>query len=342
MAKISVVVVNFNGKRFLDDCLNSLYVQTYKDYEVIVVDNASRDGSVEHIRSCFPWARIVENKVNLGSTGGNNSGIREAEGEFIVTLNNDTRLEKDFLERLAGPMSDPGIGMCGSKMVYPNGKINSTGLCLSRSGASWDRGASEEDLGQYDRQEEIFGACAGAALYRRKMLDEIGLFDEDFFIFMEDIDLTLRARCAGWRCIYVPGAVAHHLHGATAGVGSDLTVYYGNRNIMWLPAKNYPLPFLITCLPWILGRNLMALVYYTLKGRGRVVMKAYWGCQRLWPRERPSFERSPGGRSESISAPGPAPDEDEIQICGPCRVLQGIEPPDLKPPAGDPEELDDP
>jgi len=276
MAKISVVVVNFNGKRFLDDCLNSLYVQTYKDYEVIVVDNASRDGSVEHIRSCFPWARIVENKVNLGSTGGNNSGIREAEGEFIVTLNNDTRLEKDFLERLAGPMSDPGIGMCGSKMVYPNGKINSTGLCLSRSGASWDRGASEEDLGQYDRQEEIFGACAGAALYRRKMLDEIGLFDEDFFIFMEDIDLTLRARCAGWRCIYVPGAVAHHLHGATAGVGSDLTVYYGNRNIMWLPAKNYPLPFLITCLPWILGRNLMALVYYTLKGRGRVVMKAKW------------------------------------------------------------------
>ena len=276
MAKISVVVVNFNGKRFLDDCLNSLYVQTYKDYEVIVVDNASRDGSVEHIRSCFPWARIVENKVNLGSTGGNNSGIREAEGEFIVTLNNDTRLEKDFLERLAGPMSDPGIGMCGSKMVYPNGKINSTGLCLSRSGASWDRGASEEDLGQYDRQEEIFGACAGAALYSRKMLDEIGLFDEDFFIFMEDIDLTLRARCAGWRCIYVPGAVAHHLHGATAGVGSDLTVYYGNRNIMWLPAKNYPLPFLITCLPWILGRNLMALVYYTLKGRGRVVMKAKW------------------------------------------------------------------
>ena len=276
MGKISVVVVNFNGKRFLDDCLSSLSVQTYKDYEVIVVDNASRDGSVEHIRSRFPWARIVENKVNLGSTGGNNSGIREAEGEFIVTLNNDTRLEKDFLERLAGPMSDPGIGMCGSKMVYPNGKINSTGLCLSRSGASWDRGASEEDLGQYDRQEEIFGACAGAALYRRKMLDEIGLFDEDFFIFMEDIDLTLRARCAGWRCIYVPEAIAHHLHGATAGVGSDLTVYYGNRNIMWLPAKNYPLPFLITCLPWILGRNLMALAYYTLKGRGRVVLKAKW------------------------------------------------------------------
>ena len=276
MAKISVVVVNFNGKRFLDDCLSSLSVQTYRDYEVIVVDNASQDGSVEHIRSRFPWARIVENKVNLGSTGGNNSGIREAEGEYIVTLNNDTRVEKDFLERLAGPMSDPSIGMCGSKMLYPNGKINSTGLCLSRSGASWDRGESEEDRGQYDRQKEIFGACAGAALYRKKMLDEISLFDEDFFIFMEDIDLTLRARCAGWRCIYVPEAIAHHLHGATAGVGSDLTVYYGNRNIMWLPAKSYPLPFLITSLPWILGRNLMALAYYTLNGRGRVVLKAKW------------------------------------------------------------------
>ncbi len=268
MGKISVVVVNFNGKRFLDDCLSSLSVQTYKDYEVIVVDNASRDGSVEHIRSRFPWARIVENKVNLGSTGGNNSGIREAEGEYIVTLNNDTSVEKDFLERLAGPMSDPSIGMCGSKMLYPNGKINSTGLCLSRSGASWDEGDChfvEGNLRARRRTDRI-----------REMLDEIGLFDEDFFIFMEDIDLTLRARCAGWRCIYVPEAIAHHLHGATAGVGSDLTVYYGNRNIMWLPAKNYPLPFLITCLPWILGRNLMALAYYTLKGRGRVVLKAKW------------------------------------------------------------------
>lgn len=276
MPKISVVVVNFNGKRFLDDCLVSLAAQTYRDYEVIVVDNASQDGSVEHIRSRFPWARIVANKVNLGSTGGNNSGIIAASGEFIVTLNNDTRVEKDFLELLIGPMSDVGIGICGSKMVYPDGRINSTGLCLSRSGASWDRGASEEDRGQYNRQEEIFGACAGAALFRSKMLDEIGLFDEDFFIFMEDIDLTLRARYAGWRCVYVPGAIAHHLHGATAGVGSDLAIYYGNRNIMWLPAKNYPLPFLIASLPWILGRNLMVLPYYTLKGKGRVVLKAKW------------------------------------------------------------------
>jgi hypothetical protein len=276
MPKISVIVVNFNGKRFLDDCLNSLAAQSYGDYEVIVVDNASKDGSVEHVRSRFPWARIVINRVNLGSTGGNNSGIRQAQGEFIVTLNNDTRVETDFLERLVGPMSDQSIGMCGSKMIYPDGRINSTGLCLSRSGASWDRGASEEDIGQYDRQEEIFGACAGAALYRRKMLDEIGLFDEDFFIFMEDIDLTLRARYAGWRCIYVPGAIAHHLHGATAGVGSDLAIYYGNRNIIWLPAKNYPLPFLAACLPWILGRNLMVLPYYALKGKGRVALKAKW------------------------------------------------------------------
>jgi GT2 family glycosyltransferase len=276
MPKISVVVVNFNGKRFLDDCLSSLAAQTYSDYEVIVVDNASQDASVEHIRSCFPWARIVKNQVNLGSTGGNNSGIHEAGGEFIVTLNNDTRVEKDFLERLVAPMVDQSIGMCGSKMVYPDGKINSTGLRISRSGASWDRGAHEEDIGQYDREEEIFGACAGAALYRKKMLDEIGLFDEDFFIFMEDIDLTLRARYAGWRCIYVPGAIAHHLHGATAGVGSDLAVYYGNRNIMWLPAKNYSLPFLITCLPWIVGRNLMVLPYYALKGRGKVILKAKW------------------------------------------------------------------
>lgn len=281
--KISVVVVNFNGKRFLDDCLKSLEVQTYRDYEVIVVDNASKDGSEEHVIAHFPWARVVRNERNLGSTGGNNSGIREARGEFIVTLNNDTRVEKDFLERLLGPMSDESVGMCGCKMIFPNGRINSTGLCISRSGAAWDRGANEEDSGQYDRQPEIMGPCAGAALYRKKMLDEIGLFDEDFFIFMEDIDLVLRARYAGWRGVYVPEAIAHHLHGATAGVGSDLAVYYGNRNIMWLPAKNYPLPFLILCLPWILGRNLMVLPYYALKGKGLVALKAKWDGLRGLP-----------------------------------------------------------
>jgi GT2 family glycosyltransferase len=298
--KISVVVVNFNGKRFLDDCLKSLEVQTYRDYEVIVVDNASKDGSEEHVRSCFPWARVVRNERNLGSTGGNNSGIREARGEFIVTLNNDTCVEKDFLERLLGPMSDEGVGMCGSKMIFPNGRINSTGLCISRSGAAWDRGVNEEDRGQYDRQPEILGPCAGAALYRRKMLDEIGLFDEDFFIFMEDIDLALRARYAGWRGVYVPGAVAHHLHGATAGVGSDIAVYYGNRNIMWLPAKNYPLPFLILCLPWILGRNLMVLPYYALKGKGRVALKAKWdglrGLHAMIKKRKEVLQKVPDGQ----------------------------------------------
>ncbi|MGV8174365.1 MAG: glycosyltransferase family 2 protein [Methanothrix sp.] len=275
-SKISVIVVNFNGKRFMDDCLNSLAAQTYRDYEVIVVDNASKDGSAEHVNSRYPWARVVRNESNMGSTGGNNSGIREAHGEFIVTLNNDTRVEKDFLEHLIRPMSDESVGMCGSKMIFPNGRINSTGLCISRSGAAWDRGVNEEDRGQYDRELEILGPCAGAAIYRKKMLDEIGLFDEDFFIFMEDIDLALRARYAGWRGVYVPEAIAHHLHGATAGVGSDIAVYYGNRNIMWLPFKNYPLQFLILCLPWIIGRNLMVLPYYALKGRGRVALKAKW------------------------------------------------------------------
>lgn len=280
---ISVVVVNFNGKRFLDDCLSSLADQTYRDYEVIVVDNASKDGSVEHVRARFPWAIVVRNERNLGSTGGNNSGIREARGEFIATLNNDTRVEKDFLELMIGPMSDENVGMCGSKMIFPDGRINSTGLCISRSGASWDRGAFEEDLGQYDQQEEILGPCAGAALYRKKMLDEIGLFDEDFFIFMEDMDLTLRAQYAGWRCIYVPRAVAHHLHGATAGVGSDIAIYYGNRNIMWLPFKNFPLRFLITSLPWIVGRNIMVLPYYALKDKGLVALKAKWDGLRGLP-----------------------------------------------------------
>src|SRR5512138_3034202 len=201
---ISVIILNFNGKRYLEKCLSSLESQTYRDFEVIVVDNASSDGSVDYLKAGFPLVRIVENKKNLGFAGGTNSGIRRAEGEYILTLNNDTQVDRRFLECLAEPMqSDKSVGVCASKMLLPDGRINSAGICLSRSGAAWDRGIFEQDHGQYDCQQEVFGACAGAALYRKEMLDEIGLFDEDFFLYMEDVDLAFRAKLAGWKCVYV-------------------------------------------------------------------------------------------------------------------------------------------
>ena len=274
MTMISVVILNFNGKRYLDECLSALARQTYRDFEVIVVDNGSTDESVEHLKTNFPWAKIIRNEENLGFAGGTNSGIRNASGDYILTLNNDTRVEEQFIEQIIKPMFEKDVGMCASKMLFPDGRINSTGICVSRSGAAWDRGMFEPDVEQYEVQEEVFGPCAGAALYRREMLDEIGLFDDDFFLYMEDVDLAFRGRLAGWKCVYVPEAVVYHHHGGTAGFGSDLSVYYGNRNIIWYAIKDFPTRLLIESLPFILARNLAVIPYYAMHGQGRVILKS--------------------------------------------------------------------
>lgn len=272
---ISVVIVNYNGKKHLKRCLSSLAGQTFTDYEVILVDNASSDGSPDFVKENFPEVRLIENKENLGFAGGTNSGIKAASGNFIMTLNNDTWMDPDCLFHLFHTMeSADDVGMCAAKLTFPDGRINSTGICISRSGAAWDRGIYEQDDGQYGTEEEVFGPCAGAALYRRSMLEKIGLFDEDFFLYMEDVDLAFRARLSGWRCLYMPLAKVTHIHGGTAGVGSDLAVYYGNRNVIWYVLKNFPVPLLLTSLPWIIGRNVAVIPYYALRGQGLVILRA--------------------------------------------------------------------
>jgi hypothetical protein len=272
---ISVVIVNFNGLRFLKPCLSSLASQSYKNFEIILVDNHSSDGSAGYIRGHFPDSTLIETGKNLGFAGGTNAGIRASRGDFILTLNNDTVTDPLFIENLARPMaSDSRLGMCAAKMLFPDGRINSTGVCISRSSAAWDRGIFEQDSGQYNTEEEVFGPCAGAALYRREMLDEIGLFDEDFFIYMEDVDLAFRARLAGWKCRYVPSARVTHYMGGTTGVNSDLSVFYGNRNLLWYAIKNFPVRTLLISLPWIIARNCAEIPYYLSKGKGRVILRA--------------------------------------------------------------------
>ncbi|WP_424031105.1 glycosyltransferase family 2 protein [Methanoregula sp.] len=272
---ISVVVVNFNGKKFLDDCLSSLACQTFRDFEIILVDNGSSDGSAGYVKERYPSVILVGTGKNLGFAGGTNTGIRAAKGAFIFTLNNDTIADPHLLEEIIKPMqADPCVGMCGTKILFPDGRINSTAICISRSGAAWDRGMGEPDRGQYDTAEEIFGPCAGAALYRRVMLDEIGLFDEDFFLFMEDIDLAFRGRLAGWKCWYVPTARVVHIHGGTAGFRSDISLYYGNRNLVWYVVKNFPPRTLLFSSPWIIGRNCAVLPYYILHGKCRAIILA--------------------------------------------------------------------
>jgi len=274
---ISIVIVNYNGLHLLKPCLESIYNQTCNDFEVIIVDNASTDGSTCYLEVWYPDILVIKNRMNRGFAGGANDGIHVSRGEFVFMLNTDTILPPATLERLMNAVFiNSSYGMYGTKMLYPDGRINSTGICVSLSGAAWDRGMGEQDVGQYDQSDEILGPCGGAALYRRDVLIQAGGFDEDFFLYMEDVDLAIRIQQRGYRCLYVPDAVVYHHHGGTAGVGSDIAVYYGNRNILWYPVKDFPWWLLILVLPWILGRTIGVIGYYALKGKGRVVLRAKW------------------------------------------------------------------
>ncbi len=262
----SIIIVNWNGRDHLERCLAALQAQTQRAFEVVVVDNASVDGSVEMVQERYPSTRVVVNPRNLGFAAANNIGIRQSAAPFVVTLNNDTAPRPDWLRELLRAASAASVGMVASKMVFAARPrmINSAGIALDRAGIAWDRLGGTMDPGTGDT-EEVFGPCAGAALYRRSMLEEVGLFDEDFFAYLEDVDLAWRARLAGWRCLYAPQAVVSHVHSATGIEGSPFKSYHLGRNKVWCIAKNYPSPQLLLFLPAILAYDFAAVAYGVVK-----------------------------------------------------------------------------
>ncbi len=284
---ISVVVVNYNGQHHLERCLPSLAAQTYPAFEVVVVDNASTDGSVEWLAAHFPNVRVVGAPHNLGFAAGNNLGIRQARGDLIATLNNDTEVEPDYLERLAAPMCEPRVGACAALMLEfeHRDRIDSAGIGLDRAGFAWNLHAGQraENLGE---TREVWGACAGAALYARAMLDEIGLFDEDYFGFYEDVDLAWRARRAGWKCLFVPGARVYHVHGGSFRHGSAQKLYLLARNRWWTTLKNYPMPALALNLPLIVAADLLSLLRALVRHRSLAPLRgrvdAWRTARRAW------------------------------------------------------------
>ncbi len=237
MNKVCVIIVNWNGKEHLQKCLPSLQAQSYTDCQIIVVDNGSTDGSVDYIKQSFPNIKIIQLNENRLFAGGNNAGIQEAFKypgiKYIALLNNDTIAEKNYLSEMMRVMeNNPHIGICASKMLSMNNprNIDSTGHIFGRWGAIIERGHNEVDNGQYDNKLEVVGACAGACLYRRTMLEDIGLFDEGFKIYYEDAELSWRAYKKGWPSRYVPRAIVYHKRGASSE--SKRAIRHNNRLLL--------------------------------------------------------------------------------------------------------------
>jgi GT2 family glycosyltransferase len=237
----SVIIPNWNGLAHLPTCLEALRAQTYPHTEVIVVDNGSSDSSQDYITREHPAVRLLALDRNLGLTGGNNLGFRAAKGEILISLNNDTEAEPGFVESLVEALLDhPEAGMAAAKMRLFDRRdtLHSAGDGYGVDGIPFNRGVWQRDEGQFDQPGWIFGGCGGAVAYRRAMLDQVGLFDESFFMYCEDVDLNWRSQLAGWKCWYTSEAVVYHKLSATGG--GPVASYYTGRNTLWVIAKNYP------------------------------------------------------------------------------------------------------
>jgi len=266
---VSVIVPNWNGRHHLARCLPSLRAQAYSDFEVVVVDNGSTDESVTWLAEAYPDVRVLRNSHNLGFAAANNQAIQATDSPYVVTLNNDTEAASGWLaELVAAVESDATVGMVASQILLAHAPdmIDSAGIEVDWSGTAWQRQRGEP-VNDDDALEEVFGPSAGAALYRRAMLDEIGLFDEDFFTYYEDVDLAWRARNAGWRCLYAPRARVYHVHSATGGQDPSLKRYLIGRNKVWALVQNYPWPAVLLWWPLILGFELAAVLYALLLER---------------------------------------------------------------------------
>ncbi len=243
-ASITVVVPTWNGRHLLEECLDSLLAQSVPA-RIILVDNGSVDGSGSLVRNRYPGIRLVELDRNHGFTGAVNRGIEEAvkDGtDFVALLNNDARADASWLEGLLETMEDhPEVGIATSKVLRTDGRhLDSAGNLYSVWGHPFPRGRDELDVGQYDERAFVFGASGGASLYRMAMLAEIGLFDDDFFAYYEDDDLSFRAQLAGWKVMYEPRSLAHHRVAATSSKHPTLRRYHVTKNAFYLFHKNMP------------------------------------------------------------------------------------------------------
>lgn len=301
---VTVIVVNYNGGEMVCQCLEALRQQSFGDFSTIVVDNSSCDNSVASIRDLFPNVTIISLPANLGFAGGVNRALRETGlGTMIALLNPDAFPSTGWLENLvACAQRHPDYAAFGSRMFGDSNQctLDGVGDAYHISGLPWRQGHGKSNTVVYDREVEIFAPCAAAALYRAEALQKVGGLDEDLFLYVEDIDLGFRMRLAGYRCLYVPFATVLHVGSAFVGKHSDLQIYHGHRNLVWVFVQNMPGLLFWAFLPVHIALNLVTLVWFTLRGKGPVIWRAkrdaWLGLPLAWKKRA----RIQAGRTASI------------------------------------------
>jgi GT2 family glycosyltransferase len=287
---VSILITTYNSAKFLKTCLESALQQDYRDREIIIVDNASSDGTRAILREFERSLRVTYNDTNRGFAAGQNQAIAQARGDWLFSLNPDVILKPDFLStllavpgQLAATRSGEQIGaLCGKLLRWKPGAsdersdtIDSTGIYFRRNLRHLDRGSDELDRGQYERREYVIGATGAAAIYRRTMVEDISVggefFDEDFFAYREDADLAWRAQLMGWSCLYVPEAVAWHVRRVTPERFRQLPDEINRHSIknrFLMRAKNISAGLYLRLLIPVTARDLLIFGYCVLFNRG--------------------------------------------------------------------------
>ncbi|MDZ7611994.1 MAG: glycosyltransferase family 2 protein [Candidatus Moranbacteria bacterium] len=306
--KASIIVVNWNGKQWLEGCLGSLLNQNYSNFEIILVDNGSEDGSPELIEEKFPSVKLICLKENTGFAKGNNVGIKKAlqdrTAKYVACLNNDTKTEKDWLTSLIECIEKSSkTGMVSSLALFPDGKVQNAGLFVQNNDPFYAGGMSigfNENRENYQKKKEIFASGGVAALYRREMLEDIEYkgeyFDEDFFAYGEDVDLGWKGRLLGWKAYLCSKAELTHYHSKTSGAASPLKAFLIKRNGILVVFKNYSFADIFKYIKEELKTN--ATYFFKkkknssvqklsksvgTKGMVLIVIKAYWGAFKMLP-----------------------------------------------------------
>ncbi len=277
---ISIVIVNWNGARWLKDCLRSLEAQTYPRFEVIVVDNASTDDSLTLLADHFPWVRVIRSTQNLGFAGGNNLALHHYAGEYLVLLNNDTVVAPDYLERfLRIFLERKEVGIAQSKLIRledPD-KLDTCGSWWTRSTLLYNFGHGKEaNLERYNQPLRMFSGKGASLMIRREVIDQVGLFDNAFWCYYEEVDFCHRAGLAGWQVWYWPAAICWHAGGQTAGsFPSSLTIYHDLKNRFRSYLKNFSFGNLLLIMPTALLLNGIQASTWLIR-RKTDLFAAYW------------------------------------------------------------------